>query len=109
MKANGWQSKKYVRKADRIRELLLEGLNCREIQAQLKDERGCETYKSEVSSARRPLVRRGEPGLDKRCRVVVEGVEYPSISAAAQAHRISRQAAHKRLASNNWQEWKRIT
>lgn len=107
---NGWQTKSYVRKLDRMKELLLLGMDHREIEAVLEVERGCRTHKSEVSYARYFLRREGKMELGKRCRVTVDGVEYPSISAAARAQKppISRQTAHKRLGSEDFKNWKRL-
>ncbi len=105
-RANGWQLQSETRKRDRIRELLLQGFDATEIAGILYEERGCGTHRSEVSVVRSRLVRAGKMEVTRNGRAIaVDGVRFPSINAAALAHGVSRQCAHKRFTSASFPTW----
>lgn len=80
----------------------------REVRAMLDRERpGHRTHPAEITMYVRRMV---SPELSRRAgaRVEAEGVVYPSLASAADAHGISREAARKRAKSARFPAWRLI-
>jgi hypothetical protein len=111
---NGWKAngREYVWKSTLIREfvrgLVHEGepVTHSAVMAMLDRERpGHRTFPTEISRALLGVAPAGARRKDGQ-RVEADGVTYPSLAAAGEAHGISKEAARKRVQSTRYPGWR---
>ncbi|MFD1331113.1 hypothetical protein ACFQ4O_03800 [Methylopila musalis] len=111
---NGWKvnGREYVRKSTLIRTFVKELVNAGEpvthsaVMAMLDRERpGHRTFPTEISRALLGAAPAGARRRDGQ-RVEADGVAYPSLASAGEAHGISKEAARKRINSPHFPTWK---
>lgn len=95
-------------KRERLQELMRGGMAPKDAALTVANERDCVVWPSEVSRARSPLVRKvGLPANPNGLPVQVNGERFASMTDAANAYGISREAARSRFNSQNFPDWKR--
>lgn len=95
-------------KRKRLQQLMLEGMTPKDAASTVANERDCVVWPSEVSLARGPLVRKGDlPANPNAIPVQVGGERFASMTDAANAYGISREAARKRFNSQRFPDWNR--
>jgi hypothetical protein len=88
---------------------MCDGMAPKDAALTVANERDCVVWPSEVSRARGPMVRNGTlPANPNAMPVRVNGETFASMTDAAHAYGISREAARKRFNSVNFPDWKRL-